>query len=319
MKFQNLPKKLKLIQKVTEMSQEELARKLDVSFVTLNSWINAKSTPRDKHKKAIEELYRVYFEKDINESAAFDSVKAKKSFILKESSKRNNLQHILKNPDIYEELLLQVTYNTNSIEGSTLTKADTAAVLFENKSLPGKNLIEHLEAKNHQTAFKYLFDWLDESGAKQTINEQLISKLHLLLMHGILDNAGNYRAHPVRIVGSNVPTANSLKVPELMEDLVAEINSESADVIAKVARIHSKFEQIHPFSDGNGRLGRLLIIAMLLRENIAPAVVQQDQKQEYLDALNKSQLKEDHGLLEDFICDSIIFGIKILNRNTLVS
>ena len=92
------------------------------------------------------------------------------------------------------------------------------------------------------------------------------------------------------------------------------INRNRKDVIEHAAKIHSKFEQIHPFSDGNGRVGRILIHAMLLRKGFPPAVIQQKKKRVYYKCLNKSQRDEDYELLDEFICDSIIHGFRILER-----
>ena len=191
-----------------------------------------------------------------------------------------------------------------------MTEAETAAVIFRNEIIANKNLVEHLEAKNHQAAVKYLFVYLQ----KNKINENLILKLHSLLMNGIRDDAGQYRRHGVRIVGANVPTANYVRVPERMKDLVKEINKKPVDIIEQATIIHSKFEQIHPFSDGNGRIGRLVLCAMLLLNNLPPAVIQIKEKRLYLNNLRKSQLSDDFIPLESFICDAVLNGFKLLDN-----
>lgn len=301
--------KLKIIKQITGLTQEKLADKLGVSFVTLNSWINNRSTPRQNHQKLIDDLYlKSTGQKIIPQS----ELQAKKQIVISKSNKyKSVLDHILKNKDIYDELMLQVTYNTNSIEGSTLTQAETAAILFNNKSLPNKTLVEQLEAKNHHTAFKFLLDWLKKD---ESINEKLILKLHSILMNGIIDNAGVYRNHSVRIVGVNVPTTNYVKITEQMNNLIRELNKKTGDVILKTTLTHSKFEQIHPFSDGNGRVGRLLIQAMLLKQNIAPAIIKQEERGIYLKFLNKSQIEDDQTPLEDFLCNAILLGLSLINR-----
>ncbi len=307
----NFSKKLQIVKQISKLTQEELAGELNVSFATLNSWINNKSIPRKKHQETIDDLYRkLTGQRTIPHSELL----AKKTLIVKKSHERKSiLNHILRNPDIYEELVLQITYNTNRIEGSTLTQAETAAILFDNRSLPNRTLIEQLEAKNHQTAFEYLLNWLQHS--EKDIDESLILKLHSILMNGIISDAGTYRKHPVRIVGANVPTTNYVKVPEQMGKLVKEITNSVKDIIAKTAEIHSKFEQIHPFSDGNGRIGRLLIQAMLLKKNIGPALIKQENRGIYIKYLNRSQMKNDHTPLENFLCDAILSGLDLINRS----
>lgn len=302
----DIAKKLQLIQKFSGLTQEQLARKLDVSFPTLNSWINGKSIPRKQALKRIDKLYKEITGQKIIPA---DVLQAKKAALTTKSLKyKNILKIILKRPDIYDQFVLSLTYNTNRIEGSTLTEDETAAVLFENKSLPNKTLIEQMEVKNHQAALQYLFKYLSCS---KKINDALILKLHSILMNGIRDDAGMYRNHGVRIVGANVPTANYLKVPALMNELFKEIGRNKKDVIAHSSLIHSRFEQIHPFSDGNGRIGRLLIHAMLLRKNFPPAVIKEEKKRLYMKYLNKSQVKGDFSLLEDFICDAVLEGFMI--------
>ena len=220
------------------------------------------------------------------------------------------IQTIKNNKDVHDQFILSLTYNSNSIEGSTLTENDTAAILFDNASLPNKSLVEHLEAKNHQTALEFLFD---QAKPDYIITESYIFKLHGILMNSIKTDAGYYREHGVRIVGTNVPMANFLKVPELMKDLVKDIDKKKVDIIKHVSEIHSRFEKIHPFSDGNGRIGRLLIHTMLLRKNLSPAFIKQENRRFYNKYLNKSQIDGDFSLLENFICDAVLSGFKLLH------
>lgn len=306
----NIVDKLKIIKNLSGLTQEELAKKLGVSFATLNSWINERSRPRGKAESNINNLYFKYTgQKFILD----DPLTAKKQIILSKSRKHKNiLKEILKNPDIYDQFMLSFTYNTNRIEGSTLTEAETKAILFDNIALSNKSIIEQSEVKNHQAAWRYLLNYLNESKFK--IDEKLILKLHSILMNSIRDDAGSYRNHSVRIVGTHIPTANYLKLPQLMKKIIRDINRKEKDIIDRVAKIHSQFEQIHPFSDGNGRIGRLIIQAMLLSKNLSPAIIKQEKKRLYNSCLNKAQLKKDFIPLEEFICDSILEGLKILER-----
>lgn len=300
---------LKLIQRLSGLTQERLAQELGVSFVTLNSWINGRSTPRAKAQERIDALYRTYTGQKVVPQNVLD---AKKLTITKKANDyRNILVTILKNPDIRDQLTLLLTYNTNSIEGSTLTEPETAAILFDNVALPHKSLVEQLEAKNHQAALQALWKHLSD---RQPIDETLIQRLHAMLMNGIRDDAGLYRRHAVRIAGANVPTANYLKVPLLMEEINRDLRLSPKDVVQHIASLHSRFEQIHPFSDGNGRIGRLLMCAMALSRNFPPPIVKQDLKRLYYAYLNKAQQTGDTSLLEDFICDAIFFGHDVIER-----
>ena len=305
----NYSQKLKLVQKLSTKTQEQLASELGVSFVTLNSWINDRSQPRRRKRELIDDLYqRVTGQKKIS----VNELVAKKDIIGKKVTQRKDVIKFIRiHSDVYDELTLQLTYNSNRIEGSSLTIKETAAVIFDNVSLPDKDLVEHLEAKNHQTAFDFLMANIVRDFV---IKEELILHLHRILMNGIRRDAGSYRRHGVRIVGTQVTTANYMKVPELMKKLVKDINKTKKDVIEHVTEVHSRFEQIHPFSDGNGRIGRLLMSAMLMRRNIAPALIKQEEKQLYYTDLEKSQLSDDNSLLQDFVCDAVMDGFELLDR-----
>jgi len=302
--------KLKLVQKLSGLTQEALAQKLKVSFVTLNSWINGKSKPHKKAGDLIDEIYKEYTgQKIIPENI----LEAKKKLILTKRKKHKNiLKTILHRPDLYDEFLLLFTYHTNSIEGSTLSQNETGAILFHNKVLPYKSLIEQIEVKNHQAAFNYLLRYLALPKSKNRITEDLILTLHAILMNGIRDDAGFYRRHGVRIVGANIATANYVKIPDLMAELEKNINAKNRDYIKFSAKIHSDFEKIHPFSDGNGRVGRLILAAMLMKSDIPPAIILQEKKQLYYTFLNKAQVSEDTSLLEDFLCDAIFEGFEMI-------
>ena len=300
--------KLQIIRRLLGFTQERLAKELGTSFVTLNSWINGRSFPRKKAEDRIDELYKRCTGQNIIPA---DFLDAKKKLITDKSRHyKNILKHIFSRQDILDQLMLSVTYHSNSIEGSTLSENETAQILFENRSLPNKTLIEQMEAKNHQAAFQYLLQYIAGKGA---IDEALILKLHSMLMNGIRDDAGFYRRHNVRIVGSNVPTANYIKVPALMTEIVDSISTGEKDFISHIAMIHSRFEQIHPFPDGNGRIGRLLMIAMLLKNNLPPAIIRQEKKQFYYVSLRKAQLENDTTQLQDFLCDAVLEGAEILD------
>lgn len=304
--------KLEVIQKMLGLTQTKLAERFGVSFAAFNSWWTGKSNPRPKMQAAIDELF---LEVTGQKIIPADQLTAKKQALQKKSSEHKNVMlKILDNPDIRDQFILKLTYHSNSIEGSTLTEPDTAAILFDNAALPNKSLTEQLEAKNHQTALNYLFDHIAK---KEKVDEALVLKLHSILMNGVRPDAGVYRNHAVRITGVNLPTANYMSVPKLMPEVMVQVSEKTNDIIAQSASVHSKFEQIHPFGDGNGRVGRLLMNAILLNANFAPAIIRQEQKQHYYTYLYKAQTKEDHSQLEDFLCEAIMDGFKILDRTDI--
>ncbi|MDD3487677.1 MAG: Fic family protein [Candidatus Moranbacteria bacterium] len=305
----NIQEKLKIIQGLSGLTQTKIAAKIGVSFVAFNNWWTGKSKPRKGHENLIDELYKEYTgQKVIPENI----LTAKKDLLAKRSKKHEGvLELILKNSDIYNQLLLSLTYNSNKIEGSTLSEDETADIIFNDRSIPNKSIVEQLEAKNHQAALRFLFQHLKTA---RKIDEEMIMKMHGMLMNGIRDDAGIYRNHGVRITGSNVPTANYVKVPQLMKAVVENLNKKHKDSIAHVSDVHAQFEQIHPFSDGNGRVGRMVLTAMLLKYNFAPAVIKQEEKRLYYACLRRAQLKNDSTQLEDFVCDALAIGFDILER-----
>lgn len=300
--------KLQRIQQVTSKTQTELAELLGVSFPTMNSWLHGKSIPRQKTKERINFLYQDYTGK----SALGISELEQKSQIITKWGKQipNPLKTIISRKDLYDTFVLELTYHTNSIEGSTLNEPEVKAVIFDNATIPDKTVVEHQEAKNHQAALGYLFRMLQEG--KEVIHEDDILKLHAILMNGIRPDVGQYRTHSVRIVGSNVVTANYLKVPELMTSLVRMLNKKSKNVFHHLAITHAQFEQIHPFSDGNGRVGRLLMHYIALRNGLPPVLIKREKKIAYYKYLQRAQTENNTAFLESFVCDGIVEAYKLL-------
>jgi len=308
----NTHQKLEIIQKMLGLTQTKLAERFGVSFVAFNSWWTGKSNPRAKMQASIDELF---LEVTGQKTIPSDQLTAKKQAIQQKSKEyKSVINEILDNPDIRDQFILKLTYHSNSIEGSTLTEPDTAAILFDNVALSNKSLTEQLEAKNHQTALNYLFDHVAK---KEKVDEILVLKLHSILMNGVRPDAGVYRNHGVRITGVNLPTANYMSVPKLIPEVMAHINEKTKDIVALCAGVHGKFEQIHPFGDGNGRVGRLLMNAMLLGANFAPAIIRQEQKQLYYTYLYKAQTKKDQSQLENFLCEAVMDGFKVLDRTDI--
>lgn len=298
--------KILVIQKQTAYSQEKLAHLLDVSFVTLNSWVNERSQPRKKAGEKIDELYA-----KTTGGFSLDRSELNKKFGLLLEKRKNNprlLETILNRSDLADEFMLALTYHSNRIEGNTLTEDETASVLFNRNPLPDKTFIEQLEVKNHQTALLYLWKHVKI----EPFSEKWILKLHGMLMNGIREDAGSYRNHTVRIVGSYVPTANFLKIPILMKQFMERFKSGSDKSLNSLAVMHADFEKIHPFSDGNGRIGRLLMHAVLLEVDFSPALIREERRQLYYTYLRKAQMDGDSSLLEDFLMDAVLEGYSLL-------
>ena len=271
----NYQKTLQRILAASSWTQEELARHVGVSFATLNSWVNGKSIPtRATNKQAIENISA--------EILGVETVDAQSLQRLKAKAMKQELtaMELASNHDLLDKITLNLTYHTNTIEGSTMTIGDVREVLFDHKTLSNRTQIEQREAINHQVAMNFLLDGLTHNN-RLLWTPELVLGIHLRLMNGIISNAGLWRNHSVRISGVRVPLANFIKIPELIEKLCSALNEKSNDPIELLARTHAEFEQIHPFSDGNGRTGRLIMFAVALQYNIVPPIIPKERRSAY--------------------------------------
>ena len=167
---------------------------------------------------------------------------------------------------IEDALAIEYTYESNRIEGNTLTLQETELVVNEGVTIAGKSMREHLEAINHAEAIDYIKDFAHNS---VEISERTIKEIHALVLHGInRDNAGRYRSVPVMISGSRHIPPQPYLIGKLMEDFMIRYREMEADKVHPVliaAYLHDELVRIHPFIDGNGRTSRLLMNLYLLR------------------------------------------------------
>ena len=185
-----------------------------------------------------------------------------------------------------ESINLEWTYNSNGIEGNTLTLKETQVVL-EGITVGGKTLKEHLEVINHEKAILYLDDLVKE---KNPITEWNIKNIHRLVLKGIDDkNAGRYRTENVMIKGAVHVPPDYLKVPELMEKLIVNYHSwNSYHPIIRATLLHGELVKIHPFVDGNGRTSRLLMNLDLMNHGFNIVIIKKEDRLNYYEALDKA-------------------------------
>lgn len=186
---------------------------------------------------------------------------------------------------------VELTYSSNAIEGNTLSRQETALVIEKGLTVEGKSLREHLEAVNHAEAIQFIRNGLVKKKRTQ-IKEADILEVHRIILSKINDSdAGRYRRVPVRIAGSTVMLPNFLKVPDLMADFMKWLSHAKESVVQIAADAHFKFVSIHPFIDGNGRVGRLLMNLLLMQGDFPPALIRKEDRKEYLNALERGQTK----------------------------
>ena len=189
---------------------------------------------------------------------------------------------------IKESLTIEWTYNSNSIEGNTLTLRETQMVLQEGITVKGKSLREHFEAKNHEKAIDYLYSLVDESYTLRSID---ILSLHELVLRMIEDEfAGRIRNGGVRITGANFVPPNANKVSDLLDELIDFVNTNPLGLndIEMATVFHHKLVWIHLFFDGNGRTVRLAMNLLLMRRGFPPAIILKNDRKKYYDALNQA-------------------------------
>jgi Fic family protein len=184
---------------------------------------------------------------------------------------------------------VELTYTSNAIEGNTLSRAETALVVEKGLTVEGKTLQEHLEAVNHAEAYEWI---RQQSNTKiDSITQNTILHLHQLILQKIDDiNAGKYRTVPVRIAGSTVVMPNPAKVPKLMSEFIARLHQNTTDPVTQAVEAHFRFVSIHPFVDGNGRTGRLIMNLMLMQSGYPPAIIRKEDRSQYIKHIEKGQL-----------------------------
>lgn len=189
---------------------------------------------------------------------------------------------------IKESLSIEWTYNSNSIEGNTMSLRETQMVLQEGITVKGKSLREHFETHNHDKAIDYLYSIINETYILRSID---ILSLHGLVLRSIEEDfAGRIRNGGVRITGANFTPPNANKVPDLLDELIDFINTNPLNLNAiELATIfHHKLVWIHPFFDGNGRTVRLSMNLLLMRCGFPPAIILKNDRKKYYEALNQA-------------------------------
>lgn len=223
------------------------------------------------------------------------------------NSKRPFSKETLKS--LRNSINIEWTYNSNGIEGNTLTLRETQIVL-EGITVGGKTLREHLEAINHEKAIEYIEDLVKE---KNPVTEWNIKNIHQLVLKEIDDkNAGKYRSENVAIMGATHTPPDHLIVPELMEKLILNYQKwNKYHPIIKAALIHGELVKIHPFIDGNGRTSRLVMNLSLMNSGYLPVIIKKENRLEYYNALDKAHTTGDY---TDFVKLVTNLEIEMINK-----
>ena len=195
-------------------------------------------------------------------------------------------------------------YNSNAIEGSTLTLKETDIILQYGVTVKGKSLKEHEEVKGQEYALNFLKEVIKTN---ESLSLRLIREFHALVLNDDIENRGKFKKSNNEILGAGFETTPHYLVEEKLTELIVEKfnSSENNDLIMKVACFHADFEKIHPFIDGNGRTGRLLLNLELMKNGYPITVIRNEDREEYYTALETAQVESNYELLADFIEKSV--------------
>lgn len=200
------------------------------------------------------------------------------------------LNFLFENKEYIEDFITRSTYHSNAIEGSTLTYAETYAILYNDNSfkIEAKEPREIYEAINHKKALELVLKSIENN---EDFDERLIKKINETINKDIKDTIG-YRTVQVFIRGSeHVPTSPE-KIPNLMNYFIYNYNNDTDDIYTKIAKYHIEFEKIHPFEDGNGRTGRLLINYELIKNDLPPVVISKDDRVKYFELIRNNDITD---------------------------
>ena len=197
--------------------------------------------------------------------------------------------------------MIEYTYNSNAIEGNTLTLQETALVL-EGITIDRKPLKDHLEAVGHKDAFLYVQDLVKD---KVPFSETIIKQIHTLVLMDRPEDRGIYRRIPVKIMGAYHTPPEPVVVPEQMEKLVKEFSKKKLHPIESAALFHLKFEGIHPFVDGNGRTGRLILNLFLMQNGYPPINVKFTDRKRYYEAFDSYYRDNDAGAMIQMVAEYV--------------
>jgi len=235
-------------------------------------------------------------------------------------------QELVKN--LEEWLKVEFTYSSNAIEGNTLSRIETAEVIEKGISavISGKALKDQLEAANHAKALEFIKTLAKQRKGHQFITENDIKAIHKIILTSIEDQwAGKYRQTEVFIKGADVEFPSAHKVPYLMVEFIQWLGDQQEKHPVRVAsEAHFKFVSIHPFIDGNGRTARLLMNLILFLSSYPMAIIRNEERTSYLEAVNlgqtQSDLKPFYSLIEESVERSLDAYLNVVQgKPSLVS
>ena len=237
-------------------------------------------------------FYNTYLKKGLNKM-----VEIFKEFLNKERPLNDGILRKLQN-----NLRTEFIYNSNAIEGNTLTLRETDIILQFGITVKGKSLKEHNEVKGQEYALDFLNEVLKK---EEPLSIRLIREFHALILNDDKDNRGRFKQENNTILGAKFQTTPFYKVEEKLQELIDNFNESDKNLIEKVAKFHNDFEMVHPFNDGNGRTGRLLMNLELMKNGYPITIIKNEDRDDYYQALEIASIDKNYIPLTEFIKRSI--------------
>lgn len=200
-----------------------------------------------------------------------------------------------------EEFIVEYTYNSNAIEGNTLTLRETDLVL-RGLTIDRKPLKDHMEAIGHKEAFEYVSELVKDN---VPISERIIKQIHFLVLADKKEDRGVYRRVPVHIMGAQHEPVQPYLIEPKMEQLLYQYAESDENIVTKLARFHIEFEGIHPFIDGNGRTGRLLVNLELMKAGYPPIDIKFTDRIAYYNAFDEYHVNHNLSAMENLFASYI--------------
>lgn len=288
--------KIKTYRELNKMTQNEIAEILEVSTATISKYESGLLEPNIESLKRLAQTFNITIDELIKDEEKFDISKVN---ILKTLREQKEIK--LKG-NLYSNTQITFAYNTNHIEGSTLTEDQTRYIYETNTLLTEKDSItdldDVLETVNHFKLVDYMLDIADEK-----LTEEIIKKFHKILKEGTSDSrkdwfvVGDYKKLANEVGG--LKTSDPKNVARDIKKLLEWYESLKEVTINEIIEFHAKFEKIHPFQDGNGRVGRIIAFKECLKFNIIPFIILDKDKLFYYRGLNQFQNNKEKGYLID--------------------
>ena len=288
--------KIKEYRELNKMTQKDIAEILGVEPATISKYEAGTIEPSIESLKRLAETFNITVDELIKDEEKFDISKINVLEVLREQKEMG-----LKG-NLYHNTQIMFSYNTNHIEGSKLTEEqtryifETNTILFEGGTVASVDDI--LETANHFKLVDYMLDIAD-----QNLTEDIIKKFHKILKEGTMDsrkewfNVGDYKK--LANEAGNMKTSSPKQTPKDMQKLMEWYNSLPKVTIKEIIEFHARFEKIHPFQDGNGRVGRIIAFKEWLKNNIIPFIILDKDKLYYYRGLKEYQNKTEKGYLID--------------------